>query len=53
MKIEKIIRESLNSFSDDHLGASSNTPIREDAFEMEMKKKFLSLKIISLKYYMF
>tara|TARA_B110000263_G_C15284170_1_gene499882 strand:+ start:201 stop:881 length:681 start_codon:yes stop_codon:yes gene_type:complete len=44
MKIEKIIRESLNSFSDDHLGASSNTPIREDAFEMENEEKISIIK---------
>ena len=39
MKIEKIIRESIDKFDDDHLSASLTTPIRDDAFDMSDQEK--------------
>ena len=39
MKIEKIIRESIDKFDDDHLSASLTTPIRDDAFDMSDLEK--------------
>ena len=39
MKIEKIIRESIDKFDDDHLSASLTTAIRDDAFDMSDQEK--------------
>jgi GTP cyclohydrolase I len=39
MKIERIIRESIDKFDDDHHSASLTTPIRKDAFDISDQEK--------------
>lgn len=43
MKTEKEF-EDFDAFGDDHVGASTNTPLREDAFELSSKEKIEIIK---------
>jgi len=43
MKIEKEI-EDFDALGDDHIGTSSNTPLRADAFELSKDEKIESIK---------
>ena len=44
MKYDKFLEEEFDLIGDDHFASSPETPIRDDAFEILMKKKFLLLK---------
>ena len=44
MKIENNIEE-IESLGDDHIGTSSNTPLRNDAFKLSNAEKIDIIKI--------